>query len=528
MNYCANTGKECYGQSELPLLFEISKLINTSRNINEILYPSVKLLAEYIQAEKALLTIINRSNNEIYIEVGHGISSEIKNRTIYKMGEGVIGEVIKTGESLYIPKIAEDRRFLNKTKGRLQTLSRQDISFICVPIKVDDVIAGSLSIHRNYNDKSDHKELIRVLCIVGSMLANAVKLRQEESEEKQRLEQENKSLRIELQERYNFTSIVGNSGAMKEVYKLILSVATKQATVLIRGESGVGKELIADAIHYNSSRANKSIVKVNCSALPETLIESELFGYEKGAFTGAEGMKQGRFDLAEGGTIFLDEIGDIPLSTQVKLLRVLQQRQFERVGGTKTIDSDVRVIAATNRNLEAMIKEGKFREDLYYRINVFPVFIPPLRERIEDISQLIDHFIDKTNKSQGTAIKRISSSALEMLMIYNWPGNIRELENCIERASILAEDGVIRSNNLPPTLQTAVSSGTETNSTLQTVLDKVEKQLILEALTETKGSVLDASKKLGITERILGLRLQKYNIDFRKYRSLKSKADYEN
>jgi Nif-specific regulatory protein len=262
---------------------------------------------------------------------------------------------------------------------------------------------------------------------------------------------------------------------MKEVYKQVQQVSKTQATVLIRGESGVGKELITDAIHYGSERAKNPLIKVNCAAIPESLIESELFGHEKGAFTGADKQKKGRFELAEGGSIFLDEIGELPLQIQVKLLRVLQEKEFERLGGTKTLKTDVRVIAATNRNLEEAIKDGSFREDLYYRLNVFPLFVPALRERLNDIPLLVDHFITKANKKNGTDIIRISSSAIEMLMIYRWPGNIRELENCIERAAILSTDKVIRPQNLPPTLQTAQSSGTTNKGTLQSIVEKCRK-----------------------------------------------------
>ena len=243
------------------------------------------------------------------------------------------------------------------------------------------------------------------------------------------------------------------------------------------------------------------------------MIESELFGHEKGAFTGAENRRKGRFELADGGTIFLDEIGDIPLLTQVKILRIIQQREFERLGGTETISVDVRIIAATNRNLEEMIENGEFREDLFYRINVFPLFVPPLRERRDDIPVLVDHFIEKFNKRNSTKIKRITTSALNMLMVYSWPGNIRELENCIERACILTTDNVIHAYNLPPSLQTADSSNTQAKGGLMYTVEQVEKQLIREALTTTKGNIVKAADLLKITERMLGVRIKKYEID---------------
>jgi Nif-specific regulatory protein len=305
---------------------------------------------------------------------------------------------------------------------------------------------------------------------------------------------------------------------MRDVYSLVQMVGKTNSTVLIRGESGVGKELVADAIHEASPRKGKPFIKVNCSALPESLIESELFGHEKGAFTGADSQRKGRFELASGGTIFLDEIGDIPLSTQVKLLRMIQQREFERLGGTETIKSDVRIICATNRNLEEMITNDEFREDLYYRINVFPIYIPSLRERRDDIPILVDHFINKFNKENLTKIKRITTSALDMLMVYKWPGNIRELENCIERACILSTDNVIHSYNLPPSLQTADSSNTSAKGGMLYTVEQVEKQLIREALTTTKGNIAKAAENLKITERMLGTRLKKYDIEAWRYK----------
>jgi Nif-specific regulatory protein len=267
------------------------------------------------------------------------------------------------------------------------------------------------------------------------------------------------------------------------------------------------------------------LIKVNCAALPESLIESELFGHEKGAFTDAHGTRKGRFEAADSGTIFLDEIGDLPTSTQVKLLRFLQSHEIERLGSSAPIQIDVRVICATNRNLEELIKDNLFREDFYYRINGFPVYVPPLRERINDIPGLVDHFIAKLNTIHNKKIKRISSSAIDMLMVYHWPGNIRELENCIERACILSSDKVIRSQNLPPTLQTAISSNTKSHGTLENILDRVEKQLLLDTLVTTKGSLVKASDMLGITERMMGLRIKKHNIDPKRFKMQESNVD---
>lgn len=518
MSVCHRKGGVCYGDVELSLLFDISRMLNRSREIRPVLEYAMKQLSDYIVAERAILTILDRTKKESFIEVAYGLSEERQSRARYRVGEGVTGSVMQSGRPLYVPKIQEEKRFLNKTNTRLITADRKNLSFICVPIRVEEIVVGTLSIYRIFSETYKCEDDFRLLAIVGSLLAQTVRARQEEIEEIESLRKENLQLKGELKMKYKPSNMVGGSSAMRQVYELIERVAETQATVIIRGESGVGKELIADAIHYSSDRAHNKYIKVNCSALPETLIESELFGHEKGAFTGADAQRKGRFELADGGTLFLDEIGDVPLTMQVKLLRAIQQKEFSRVGGVDTIKVDVRIIAATNRDLEKMIQEQSFREDLYYRLNVFPVYLPPLRERTQDIPALVDHFIGKTNKDVGTSIKRITSSAIDMLMIYYWPGNIRELENCIERAAILSTDGVIHSYNLPPTLQTAKSSDSVNKGSLQFIVEKVEKQIIIDVLTDAAGHIAKASKKLGITERMLGIRLKKYAIDAKRFK----------
>jgi Nif-specific regulatory protein len=305
---------------------------------------------------------------------------------------------------------------------------------------------------------------------------------------------------------------------VRQVYEQVAQVATTNTTVLVRGESGTGKELIAHAIHYNSLRAKKPFVKVSCAALPESLIEAELFGHEKGAFTGAEARKKGRFELAEGGTLFLDEIGDINLSTQVKLLRVLQEREFERVGGTETIKVNVRLIAATNKDMEVAIAEGSFREDLYYRLNVFTIFVPPLRDRKADLLLLADHFLEKFSREHGKSIKRISTPAIDMLVSYHWPGNVREMENALERAVLMCEGQVVHAHHLPPSLQTAEASGTVTRVSLADAVVAYEKDLIQDALKTTRGNRAKAARLLDATERILNYKIRKYAVDVRRFK----------
>jgi Nif-specific regulatory protein len=305
---------------------------------------------------------------------------------------------------------------------------------------------------------------------------------------------------------------------MQAVYDLMAKVSKADSTVLIRGESGTGKELVAHAIHYNSPRAGGPLVKVHCAALPETVMESELFGHEKGAFTGAVSRRKGRFELADGGTIFLDEIGDLSAATQIKLLRVLQEREFERVGGTETIRVDVRVIAATNRDLEKMVEDGAFRQDLYYRLNVFPIHVPPLRDRRMDIPLLADHFIARYAGANDREVNQISGPALQMLMRHGWPGNVRELENCIERAVLMTADNTIRAEHLPPTVHAGRVEGSAAGGTLPAVLDNVEREMILDALRASGGNMAQAARDLGITERVMGLRVKKYDINPRQFR----------
>jgi Nif-specific regulatory protein len=355
--------------------------------------------------------------------------------------------------------------------------------------------------------------------VVASMIAQALKIQRAVEDERRRLLAENTHLRQELRERYDFTNIIGTSGPVREMYEQVAQVAKTNTTVLIRGESGTGKELIAHAIHYNSLRAKKPFVKVSCAALPDSLIESELFGYEKGAFTGAQQRKKGRFELAEGGTLFLDEIGDVNLATQVKLLRVLQEREFERLGGTDTVKVNVRLIAATNQDMEKLIAEAKFREDLYYRLNVFTIFVPPLRDRKADMLLLADHFVEKFSREHGKIIKRISTPAIDMLMAYHWPGNVRELENALERSVLVCDGQVIHGHHLPPSLQTAESSGTVTRVSMTDAVGAYEKDLIQDALKTTRGNRAKAARLLATTERVFNYKVRKYGIDSQRFRT---------
>ncbi len=503
---------------ELSLLFEISQILVSKMDMTEVLEPVLQAMAEHMQMLRGTIALLNRETGEIYIESAHGLSISQIDRGRYKIGEGITGRVIQTGQPAVVQSISREPLFLNRTGAR-KNIRKKDVSFISVPIKAGNETIGALSADRLFSNRVLLQEDVRLLSIIASMIAQAVRLRQSAQEDRQKLVDENLLLREELKERFKPSNIIGESKAMQAVYDLIANVSKTDTTVLLLGESGVGKELVAHAIHYNSTRAAKPFIRVNCAALPDTLIESELFGHEKGAFTGAIATRKGRFELANGGTIFLDEIGDLSHSMQVKLLRVLQEREFERVGGGTTIKVDTRVIAATNRNLDAMIKEGAFRQDLYYRLNVFPIFIPPLRERKTDIPLLVDFFINRYKNRYNRPVKRVSSSAMDMITSYHWPGNVRELEHCIERAVLLSNDGIIHGSNLPIILQPAQFIGSSNTNNLQAALDNLERELIIDAIRSSHGNLAKAARSLGITERIMGLRVNKHGIDLNKFRS---------
>jgi Nif-specific regulatory protein len=501
-----------HGVRELSLLFDISQALGVNIGLKDVLGSVMEIMAAQMGMVRGMLTILNRNTGEIVIEEAYGLSPAQRANGRYKLGEGITGKVVQSGKHAIVPRISEEPLFLDRTGAR-KKLNKKDISFICVPVKMGREVIGSLGMDLPFEERVSLGGHERLLSIIASMIAQAVRLRQSSQEEVQKLHEENTRLQEELKSKFRPSNIVGNSTAMRNIYDLIGKVSRSNTTVLILGESGVGKELVAHAIHYNSARAGKPFIKCNCAALPQDIVESELFGHEKGSFTGAASQRKGRFELADGGTLFIDEIGDMPAATQIKMLRVLQEKTFERVGGNETLRTDVRIIAATNRNLEELIKQRVFRSDLFYRLNVFPVMVPPLRERRTDISLLADHFIEKYAKTMGKEIKRISTSAIDMLMHYHWPGNVRELENCMERAIVLSSDGVIHGYHLPPTLQTPEASGTRNQGSLQSSLDAIEKELISDALKTSAGNMAEAARALGITERIMGLRVKKLGID---------------
>jgi Nif-specific regulatory protein len=425
---------------------------------------------------------------------------------IYRRGQVNITEKLKTKPTFLL------LNFANNNKNA-------DSILISVPIVLKKKHIGLICVEIDSVENNRFDDFAALLKVISVMISQTVKVERQISIENEKLLEANIHLQQELKEKYDFSNIIGNSGPMRQVYDQVSQVARSNATVLLRGESGTGKEMIANSIHYNSLRAKKPLIKVNCAALPEKLIESELFGFEKGAFTRANQRKKGRFEMADGGTLFLDEIGDLPLQTQIKLLRILQEFEFERLGGTETVKVNVRLIAATNKNLEEEINQGRFREDLFYRLNVFTIFLPPLRERKSDILLLAEHFLEKFERLHNKRIRRISTPAIDMLTMYHFPGNVRELENVIERAVLVCDTNVIHPHHLPPTLQTAEVSGTVTQISLENAVGNYEKGLIQDALKTTHGNCAQAAKLLDTTERILNYKIKKYEIEPRRFRA---------
>ena len=512
----------CRVIQELSILFDVARTLQDGADLLSVLKNALRGMAESLALLRGTLRILNRATNESQIETTCGSTPEDIRPEMDRIDESIALLVAEKGEAVIIPDIATPERFLLATELHdipAACLTNQRVACICVPVAHGGQVMGTLSVTSRSTDRASLEADCRLLTLIAQLIAQVVKLRQQAHEQVEYYRRENEMLQEQIKKHFRPDNMIGNSRAMHTVYHSIEQVAGSKATVLIRGESGVGKELVAHAIHARSPRAEKAFVKINCAALPEGIVESELFGHERGAFTGAIAMRKGRFELAHCGTIFLDEIGELPMQTQAKLLRILQEREFERVGGSQTLRCDVRVVAATNRPLEEFVDEGKFRQDLYYRLNVFPIYVPALRERKTDILQLADFFVEKYNKANAKEIRRISTPAIDMLMSYHWPGNVRELENSIERASLLATDDVIHGYHLPPTLQTPAGNPLETRSTLQAALDGVEREMIIDALKTHHGNMAAAARQLGLTERIMGLRVKKYSIDPQTFRS---------
>jgi Nif-specific regulatory protein len=498
----------------LSTLLEVSQALSGTLNLKAALHRVLTILSRHHGVVRGMVTLLH--DGELRVEASEGFDDRAR-AVSYRLGEGVTGQVVERGKPVVVPRVSQAPELLTRAARRSEA-RRQELSFICVPILQQRRAAGALGVDLKFKSDRDYESATKFFGVVCSMIAQALDIQRLIEEERRRLLDENTHLRQELRERYDFSNIIGTSRLTRVMYEQVAQVAKANTTALIRGESGTGKELIAHAIHYNSLRAKKPFIKVSCAALPDSLIESELFGYEKGAFTGATMRKKGRFEMAEGGTLFLDEIGDIPLATQVKLLRVLQERELERLGGTETVRVNVRVIAATNKDMEQAIGDGTFREDLYYRLNVFTIFVPPLRDRRTDLALLADHFLEKYSREHGKVIKRISTPAIDMLMSYHWPGNVRELENALERAVLVCDGAVIHGHHLPPSLQTADASGTVTRVSMREAVAAYERDLILDALKTTRGNRAKAARLLDTTQRILNYKVRNYGIDVRRFK----------
>lgn len=501
-----------YKSLEIDALYEISKILSTSLNTKANMRGVLRVLSEYLDMSRG--TVALRDSGGVSIVSAFGMSEQEIKRGKYKLGEGIIGKVAKHGAPIVIPNIGDEPYFLNRTRARAG-IDKENIAFLCVPIRFKNETLGVLSVDRIFrSQKISFEEDLQLLSIISSLLAYSLKFQSEMEKEREAFQAERDKLKRQLKGKYRVENIIGQSDRMQEVFEAIHNVSPSKASVILRGESGTGKELIAKAIHYMSARSKGPFVKFNCASIPEGLLESELFGHEKGAFTGATSMRKGRFELANGGTIFLDEIGDLPVTLQPKILRVLQEREFERVGGEKTLKVDVRLIAATSRDLEQLVSEGRFREDLYYRLNVVPIFLPPLRERKEDIPVLVEHFLNRFNKENNKSIT-FKPAVLEYLMSYEWPGNVRELENLIERMTVMTREKSLGPKDLPQDIRessTRSRKGSDFKGALMSSVEDMEKARIVDALESSGWIQSKAARVLGITPRQIGYKMKKYNI----------------
>ncbi len=490
-----------------PDLEIFSKLIQINTKecpVSEYFNRFLKTIGIYSGLLRCTLCFLDTIHEEMIALAGYGLQYHEIEKAHYKLGEGIIGIVANSGKPMIIPNVQNEPRFLNRTQAR--DLEHRVISFICVPIILNGQVKATLSADRENGNIEQLKHDIELLQLAAYLIMPRLSTCQN-------IFGQGKTIP-------NDFPFISYSNKMKKIINEINQVAPFNTTVLIQGESGTGKELIATYIQRKSLRNSKPFIKINCAALPESLIESELFGYEKGAFTGANERHKGKFELAHTGTLFLDELGDMSLSTQAKLLRILQEKEFERIGGSETLKADVRIIAATNKNLAEMVQKGTFREDLFYRLNVFPLYTFPLRERKEDIIPLANYFIEKFCKENKKRIIKISTPVIEKFLSYPWYGNVRELANIVERAIILSnEKGIIEIESLPDFITQQTKKQTEQQiKTLEEHLEEVEKELIVNALNTSKGNMVKACKILGITERMLGLRMKKYALDYKKFR----------
>lgn len=508
---------------ELQALSEICKLIGSAVHLDTTLSKILRILHDILRMERATLVLLDRTGEHLSIRASYGLTVKEEQRGVYNLDEGVSGQIFQTCSPFVVPDVHSEPLFLNRTKSRSE-IKKERLSFIGVPVILAQKPVGVLSVDRLFGKDVSFEEDIRFLSVLATLIAQFLNLHRAIIQKEAVLVEENKTLKAELHGRYNRHYMIGQSKPMQAIFWSIEKVAPSRATVLLLGESGTGKELVARAIHQASKRSDKTFIKVNCAALPENLLESELLGHEKGAFTGAQTAKPGRFELADGGTLFLDEIGELPLPLQAKLLRVLQERQFERLGGTKTIKVDVRIIAATNVSLEDAVASGTFRNDLFYRLNVVPLILPPVRERRDDIPLLLDHFLRSSNKRNEKKVK-LTREFLDFLTAYDWPGNVREMQNLMERLVILSDSGWLQVADLPDHMFSARSESGQKPSPpgpsvpdapivnrRNRVLKDMEKEEVEAALKRNGWVQARAARELGLTQRQIGYKVKKYNL----------------
>ena len=522
---------------EVSILEHGSQILGSGLEPEELFGQIMAMLRERLGITRAFMALRDEAIDRLRIVAAIGLTEDEKRRGQYELGEGITGQVVATGQLRVVADIAKEPNFLDRTGSRASAVGAQQLSYCCLPIRIGDRVVGALSVTKPFVDEPTLTADARLLAILTANIAQAIHVSELVKREKESWLAETNLLRENLRSRYQFENIIGTSQAMMDVFATIGQVAASRATCLLLGETGTGKELIAKAIHYNSPRRDQPFIRVNCGALSETLLESELFGHVKGSFTGAIRDKMGRFEAADRGTLFLDEVGTLDMQLQVKLLRVLQEREFERVGDHRTIKVDVRVIAATNLDLQDEVRKGTFREDLYYRLNVVQVYLPPLRSRREDIPLLIDHFLDKYNKENDRNLRKLSRELMNTLLRYPWQGNVRELENAVERAVVLATGEEFAEELLPMQIRMFAQQGrdkvvTESLESLarklseqaieehgmrdgeiySLVINEVEKQLITRALERNNGVKTRSADFLGINRNTLNKKVKDLDI----------------
>lgn len=519
-----------FAYKEIELLYDIAVTLTSTEDIVETIEQGMRLLKRHGYLERCALFLLNDDSMlELYASID--LTDQQKLRATYRLGEGATGMAAQGAEPVVIENIHNNIDYLNK----MGSLNTKSVSYVAVPLIQDDAVIGVISANLGADTPLNFDEIVRMLTIVGSLFAGTLAVQKRYMKQTEELQELKSYYKEEMLGEHKFENIVGKSTKMRQIFSMLETVAPADATILVRGETGTGKELIATAVHNLSRRSSGPFIKLNCAAISETLLESELFGHEKGAFTDAKEMRKGRFELADGGTLFLDEIGDITPSLQVKLLRILQEQEFERVGGNKTVKVNVRLVAATNRNLEEMVKKGEFREDLFYRLNVIPINLPPLRERYEDVKLLVEHYMKKFMKEHRKQMT-LSKGALELLLDYPWPGNIRELQNMMERLVLICPEGEVLPEMLnhvlpfnyqklynPPVQEApksevvqeaaAAAEPSEPQTLTKATLHDMEKEAIIQALMENRGIQTKAAAQLGMTPRQIGYKIKKYGIE---------------